>query len=133
MIPGPSFPAQFVQRVACAEDASRIRFVDDVASVDVPVEILDQLPLKNADRTDSPRLQRVLRSIRKNGYDNFEPIVVRIGRRGRWVVHDGGHRLTAARRVSTEFLVNLFHRRVFSIYFFVFKTPLSNTKLHIPE
>jgi ParB/Sulfiredoxin domain len=122
-----------VQRLRSAEDASTIEFVDDVANVEVPVEILDALPLKNADRSDGPRLRTVLRSIRRAGYDNFEPIRVRIGRRGRWVVHDGGHRLTAARRVAHEVLANLFGRKVRYVRFFLYKTPLSNSRIGEPE
>jgi hypothetical protein len=122
-----------LQRLVRAEDAEGIEFVDDLANVDVPIEILDKLPLKNADRSDSPRLQRVLRSIRKNGYDNFEPVLVRIGRRGRWVIHDGGHRVTAARRVAGELLANLFRRKVRSLHFKLYKTPLSNSRIGEPE
>lgn len=122
-----------VQRLKQAADADTIAFVDDVANVEVPIEILDALPLKNADRSDGPRLRTVLRSIRRGGYDNFEPIRVRIGRRGRWVVHDGGHRLTAARRVAHELVANLFGRKVRFVRFFLFKTPLSNSRIGEPE
>jgi len=128
-----STPAAATRRLRQVEDAASIEFVDDVANVEVPIELLDKLPLKNADRSDSPRLRSVLRSIRRNGYDNFEPIRVRIGRRGRWVVHDGGHRLTAARRVAGEVLANLFRRKVRFVHFFLFKTPLSNSRINEPE
>lgn len=121
------------QRLRRAEDADAIEFVDDVATVEVPIELLDTLPLKNADRSDSPRLRSVLRSIRRNGYDNFEPVRVRIGRRGRWVVHDGGHRLTAARRVARELLANLFRRKVRFVSVLLYRTPLSNSRLDEPE
>jgi hypothetical protein len=126
-------PAAPTQRLKQAEDAGAIEFVDDVANVEVPIEVLDQLPLKNADRSDGPRLRRVLRSIRRHGYDNFESVRVRIGRRGRWVVHDGGHRLTAARRVAGELMANLFRRKVRFVRFFLFKTPISNSRIGEPE
>lgn len=132
MVQDPHLAAP-VQRLSQAEDVDAIEFVDDVANVEVPVEMLDQLPLKNADRSDGPRLSTVLRSIRRGGYDNFEPIRARIGRRGRWVVHDGGHRLTAARRVSHELVANLFGRKVRFVRFFLFKTPLSNSRIDEPE
>lgn len=73
MVDGPRLVSS-VQRLKRAEDAGTIEFVGDVANVEVPVEILDALPLKNADRSDGPRLRAVLRSIRRGGYDNFEPI-----------------------------------------------------------
>jgi hypothetical protein len=49
------------------------------------------------------------------------------------VVHDGGHRLTAARRVAHELLANLFGRKVRFVRFFLFKTPLSNSRIGEPE
>jgi len=58
---------------------------------------------------------------------------VRLGRRGRWVIVDGGHRVTAARRVSKEFLTNLFGAKVKTIHFLLYKTPLTNTRLDEPE
>ena len=49
------------------------------------------------------------------------------------MVHDGGHRLTAARRVAHELLANLFGRKVRYVRFFLFKTPLSNSRIGEPE
>lgn len=113
------------QRVTRAEDLDKIVFVDDMAEVDVPVDALDILPLKNAERSDSARLRKLMHTIRFHGYSSVEPVIVRVGRQGRWVVVDGGHRLTAARRVAGEFFTNLFGRKVGDIHFLVYRTPLS--------
>ena len=83
----------------------------------------EKLPFKNEARGDSVRLDEVMRSIRRDGYNNAEPIVVRLGRRGRWVIVDGGHRLTAARRVSKELFTNLFGAKVRTISFLLYRTP----------
>lgn len=115
-----------VQQVTCREDLAKIRFVDNVAEVEVPIGALDILPLKNEDRSGSARLRHVEQAIRREGYNNLEPVVVRIGRRGRWVVVNGGHRLTAARRIAKEFWTNLLRRKVRSICFLVYRTPLSD-------
>jgi len=121
-----------IQHVKSPEDLDTLVFVDDVALVMVPVEMLDQLPLKGDFRSDGPRLRAVTNSIRRHGYNNFEPVIVRLGRRGRWVVVDGGHRLTAARIVSKEFFTNLFVKKVRNIYFILFRTPISNTRIDDP-
>ncbi len=126
-------PIPSVQRVESAEDLDRIQFFEDMAEIEVPVSVLDKLPFKNEERGDSVRLGMVMRSIRRDGYNNAEPIIVRLGRRGRWVIVDGGHRLTAARRVSREFFTNLFGEKVKTVYFLLYKTPLTNTRLDEPE
>ncbi len=113
------------RRVTSVEDLRHVTFVDDWAEVDVPVEALDHLPLVNADRLDSPRLRALMRSMRRFGYTSVKPIVARLGRKGRWVVLDGGHRITAARRVSREFWTNLFHKKVRMLQFQLLRTPHS--------
>lgn len=125
------FPAR--QRVERPEDLEKIIFVDDMAEIDVPIGAVDLLPLKNAERCDSPRLRRVMRSIRHKGYSSFDPVIVRLGRRGRWVVVDGGHRLTAARHVAKEVIANLFGPKVRYIHFLLYRTPLSETLLDEDE
>ena len=122
-------PIPSVQVVRSAEDLANVSFYRDMALIEVPVEALDSLPLKNDDREDDPRLKSVIQSIRSDGYNNMSPIKVRIGRRGNWVVVDGGHRLTAARKVAREFWPNLFGRKVRSLSFLVFRTPLSESLL----
>jgi hypothetical protein len=127
----PAIPG--VQWVETAADLDRVEFYEDMAEIEVPVAALDKLPFKNEDRGDSARLDIVMQSIRRDGYNNAEPIIVRLGRRGRWVIVDGGHRLTAARRVSKEILTNLFGRKVQTIHFLLYKTPLTNSRLNEPE
>ena len=122
-----------IQRVSSADDFEKIEFVEDMAMIEVPVECLDNLPFKNADRSKSARLRAVEKAIRVRGYDSLHPIIVRLGRRGRWVIVDGGHRVTAARRVAKEFFTNLFGKKVRNLHFLLYRTPLSNTRLGIPE
>jgi hypothetical protein len=122
-----------LQWVENADDLARVEFYQDMAEIEVPVASLDKLPFKNEDRGDSARLAMVMRSIRKHGYNNAVPIIVRLGRRGRWVIVDGGHRLTAARRVSKEFFTNFFRPKVTTVHFLLYKTPLTNTRLNEPE
>jgi len=122
-----------VQRVESAADLDHIQFYEEMAEIEVPVSALEKLPFKNEDRGDSVRLDMVMRSIRRDGYNNAEPIIVRLGRRGRWVIVDGGHRLTAARRVSKEFLTNLFSQKVKTVHFLLYRTPLTNSRLDEPE
>ena len=119
-------------RIRTEADFDRIPFDNGMAAVEVPAHLLDHIDMRDFDRGDSGRLSALLRSIRSNGYNPVEPIHVRIGRRGRWVIVDGGHRLTAARIVAREFWTNLFRRKVHSIYFLLFRTPLSNTRIDEP-
>ncbi|MGA7327718.1 MAG: ParB N-terminal domain-containing protein [Rhodomicrobium sp.] len=118
-----------VQWVESAADLDHIQFYEDMAEIEVPVSALNNLPFKNDDRGDSRRLGEVMRAIRRDGYNNAVPIIVRLGRRGRWVIVDGGHRLTAAKRVSKECLTNLWGRKVKTIHFLLYKTPLTNTRI----
>ena len=121
--------SQGVQRIASLDDLDHIVFTDGVAAVEAPAEMLDLIDFKNDQRMDSPRLATVEQSIREKGYQPLDPIIARIGRRGRWVIVDGGHRLTAARRVSHGFWANLFGPKVRNVYFLLFETPLSRSKL----
>lgn len=116
-------------RIRSPRDIDGIEFVDGVAEVEVPVELLDQIPLKNYERLDSPRLTTVLQSIRRDGYSSLEPIICRIGPLGNWVVIDGGHRITAAKRVHKELFTNLFGPKVGDLTFILFETPMSYSKL----
>ncbi len=126
-------PIPSVQWVESAADLSHLEFYEEMAEIEVPVSALGTLPFKNEDRGDSARLDLVMRAIRRDGYNNADPIIVRLGRRGRWVIVDGGHRLTAARRVSKEFLTNLFTKKVKTVHFLLYRTPLTNTRLDEPE
>jgi len=121
-----------VFRVREAADLDRIPFTDGMAAVEVPAHLLDDLELKNFERGESPRLAALERSIRARGYQPTEPITARVGRRGRWVVVDGGHRITAARHVLREFWTNLFGPKVETLYFVLFTDPESWTKVTPP-
>ncbi|MEL7049049.1 MAG: ParB N-terminal domain-containing protein [Pseudomonadota bacterium] len=118
-----------LHRVRDIADLARIEFVDGLAEVEVPIELVDQLPLKHDERNESPRLETVMRSIRAKGYSSLDPIVCRIGAKGRWVVIDGGHRLTAAQRVSKELWTNIWGRDLGDVTFFLYETDSSNSKL----
>ncbi|MFM1815423.1 MAG: hypothetical protein RLZ98_2118 [Pseudomonadota bacterium] len=116
-----------IQRITCPEDLQHLQFYDDMAAVVVPLGLLETLPLKNETRGESPRLEYVEEAIRREGYDCFEPIIVRIGRRGNWVIVNGGHRITAARNVSKEFWTNLWGPKVKELYFLVYRTSISDS------
>jgi hypothetical protein len=117
------------QRVATAADLDRIEFDETgVAAVTLPADLLPSIPFKNAEREESPRLDRVRRSIAGRGYDPTEPIVVRVGQKGKWVVVDGGHRLTAVRRILGSWWARLWSKRIGDLYFLLFLTPRSYTK-----
>ncbi|MEM7778115.1 MAG: ParB N-terminal domain-containing protein, partial [Pseudomonadota bacterium] len=120
-----------LQRVETAEDIARIVFVDDMAEIEVPIEAFDHLPLTNAHRDDSGRLSAVTSSIRWRGFDNFDRIIARLGRRGRLSIVNGGHRLTAARKVAKEWLPNLFRRKVTTVQMIVFRTANSGTMIGV--
>lgn len=104
-------------------DLGRIPFVDGLASVEVPVEFIADLPIRDFERGNSARLGAIETSIRNNGWQPLDPIIVRIGRKGRWVVVDGGHRLTAILRLRRGLLGRLFGPKIGSIYFVLFLTP----------
>lgn len=120
-------------RVRTVEDLDRIPFANGMAAVEVPAELLEHLELKHAERGDSERLQTLMRSIRSRGYEPIEPITARVGRRGRWIVINGGHRITAARRVMGEFWSNLFGKKINSFYFILFTNEDSWSKSQLPD
>lgn len=124
--------AQSVQYLRSADDIDGIVFEDGMAAVEVPLELLSQIRFKNHKRFDSPRLSAVIRSVRDRGYLPTDPIIARIGQKGRWIIVDGGHRLTAARRVSREFWTNLFGAKVRTLYFLLFETERSWAKVGRP-
>ncbi len=117
------------QKISSVADINDIEFVDGLAEVEVPVKLLSELPLKNHERSDSPRLISLLKRMRSEGYSSSEPVIVRVGRQGRWVVVDGGHRLTAADRISKEFWTNLIHKKIGPLIFYVYETPMSYSKM----
>jgi hypothetical protein len=117
------------QVLRSVNDVDKIEFVDGLAEVEVPIGLVARLPLKNHERRDSPRLRSLMASIRAKGYSSLEPIVVRVGRAGRWVVVDGGHRLTAAQLVAREYWANFFSPKVGRLSFLVYHTPLSYSRV----
>lgn len=118
-----------VQTIRTEADLDRIVFRDGMAAVEVPFALLDRIPFAGETRAPSPRLEAVIRSIRHRGYRPVDPIVCRIGMKGRWVVVDGGHRITAARAVGRSFWANLCRRKVRSLYFLIYTTPGSWSKV----
>ena len=125
--------APTIQRIRRKSDIARLRFDDGMAAVMVPGRMLSKIRFKNEVREDSPRLKAVERSIRRWGYQPRDPIVCRIGQKGRWIVVDGGHRLTAARRVAGGFWTNLFGPKVRDVYFVLFESERSWAKSGRPE
>lgn len=115
-------------RIEAEEDLRRIPFVDGMALVEVPARLLDRLSLKHGLRGPSQRLKALETSIRSKGFQPLEPIEIRIGKKGRWLVVNGGHRLTAARKVMGEFWSNLFGPKVETLYFVLFADELSWSK-----
>lgn len=120
-------------QILSEEDLHRIPFRDGVAAVELPARLLSSIDLKNDHRGDSPRLRALEKSIRSNGFQPLEPITARIGRKGRWVIVNGGHRLTAARKVMREFWPNLFGPKVEGFYFVLFLNPDSWRDVGVPD
>lgn len=118
-----------VQIVRTREDFDRIVFTDGVAAVEAPAELLRHIRFKNESRGEGPRLDAVIRSIRDRGYVPTEPIIARIGQKGKWVVVDGGHRLTALKRLAESLWTRLFHRKLGNVYFLLFETERSRAKM----
>jgi hypothetical protein len=125
----PPAHAPTIQNIESREDLQRLTFVDGVAAVMVAGEALRYIRFKNHRRGDSPRLRNVRQSIRDHGYNAADPIIARIGQKGRWIIIDGGHRVTAARQVSQEFFTNLCGQKVGDLYFILFTTQRSWSKV----
>jgi plastocyanin len=117
------------QRITRPEDLSTIVFSEEgMAAVMAPAELLDRIAFKNDQREESPRLAAVRRSIETHGYDPTQPIIVRVGQKGKWVVVDGGHRLTAVRQICGSWWKRTFCKRIGDLYFLLFLTPRSYAK-----
>lgn len=98
--------APSIIRIRSAEDLDNITFENGVAALEVPIELLPKIRFKNHRRQPSARLDAVKRSIRNHGWSPLEPIVARRSKKGKWVIMDGGHRVTAL----SEFLGGLAYR-----------------------
>lgn len=127
----PSAPVLF--RVTQPEDLQHLPFRGGITAVEMPVEFLRHVDLKNDHRGDSARLRALKRSIRRKGFRPVEPIIARVGRKGRWVIVDGGHRLTAVQQIMAEWWTALFGARITSLYFVLFTTEDSWSKVDPPE
>lgn len=114
-----------VQVIRSEEDLDHIRFDDDVAALEIRASLLDKVRFKNHRRGRSARLDAVVRSIRDKGYRPTEPIIARLGRKGRWVIVDGGHRITALRRLAGGLLARMapwaFRRDYGYVYVLLFR------------
>ncbi|MGF1553919.1 MAG: hypothetical protein ACFBWO_15675 [Paracoccaceae bacterium] len=127
--------APVLQRIGCVNDLHDIRFTDEgLAQVEVPIDLVDALPLVGATRGPGPRLRAMVSLMRARGAVPGGPIVCRIGMKGRWVVTDGGHRITAVRMLAQEFWARLFgRRRIERLQFLLYTTPQSWSKLRPPQ
>lgn len=110
-------PARLIRSL---DDLKTLDFVDGVAEVDVPIELVDQLPLIGEERPDTERLRRLVEIIRRDGYGGGPRIVIQLDHAGNWSIIDGGHRVTAARQVAREFWPNLFGRKVTTLQFVLY-------------
>ena len=128
-MPDTSARAPRVQYIATEAGLDEIEFTDGLAAVEIPFALLDRVPLSNEVRQPGPRLRRLKRAIRNEGFRPVDPIICRVGMKGRWVVVDGGHRITAAREVGRECWANLFGPKVRTLYFLLFTTSGSWSKL----
>ncbi|MCI4665443.1 MAG: ParB/RepB/Spo0J family partition protein [Neomegalonema sp.] len=91
--------------------------------------MLRKIRFKNAKRIGGPRLNAIVRSIRDRGYLPTDPIIARIGQKGKWVIVDGGHRLTALKLLLKSFWGRLMGRKYGNVYFLLFETERSWAKM----
>ncbi|WP_420404308.1 hypothetical protein [Nisaea sp.] len=98
------------------------------AEVDLTLDQIQKLHLINDDRgTDrqNDRFWRLVRAIRDHGYASSDPLHI-FYLDDSFVLVDGGHRLSAARKVAEEWLSNLFREKVHYISCLVTPGPLEN-------
>ena len=107
---GSNFPPDLLTRLAklplqhvrTRNDLDRIAFADGLATVAVEAPLLRHIRFKNARRNDAARIAALRSRIATYGYVGTTPIICRIGQKGKWVVVDGGHRLTALHQLYSE-------------------------------
>ncbi len=88
-----------LQRLTAPADLDGIVFEEGLATIEFSAELLPHIRFKNARRGDEARLETLMRRIERDGYVPLTPVICRIGRKGKWVVVDGGHRLSALKRL----------------------------------
>ena len=86
-----------LQRIERKRDLKRIAFTDGFALILFDARLIPEIRFKNDARADAARVRRLARVIAARGYDSSQPVVCRIGQKGKWIVVDGGHRLSALR------------------------------------
>ncbi|MGF1659543.1 MAG: ParB N-terminal domain-containing protein [Rubrimonas sp.] len=91
-----------LQRIATPHDLDNIAFDHGLATVEVDADLVPRIAFKNARRSDAARVAAMADRIAESGYRPLTPVICRIGRKGKWVVVDGGHRLSALRQLYSE-------------------------------
>ena len=100
------------------------------AEVDLTLDQIAKLHLVNDDRgteRQNDRFWRLVNAIRDNGYASSDPLKI-FYLDDSFVLVDGGHRLTAARKVASEWLSNLFREKVSYISCLVTEGPLEEER-----
>ncbi len=98
------------------------------AEVDLTLDQIQKLHLINDDRgmdRENERFWKLVRAIRDHGYASSDPLRI-FYLDDSFVLVDGGHRLTAARKVAQEWLSNLFREKVNYISCLVTEGPLQD-------
>jgi len=98
------------------------------AEVDLTLDQIQKLHLINDDRgmdRENERFWKLVRAIRDHGYASSDPLRI-FYLDDSFVLVDGGHRLTAARKVAEEWLSNLFREKVHYISCLVTEGPLQD-------
>lgn len=91
-----------MQRLAKPADLDNIVFDHGLATVEVDADLIPRIAFKNAVREDAARVGRLAERIARDGFRPVTPVICRIGRKGKWVVVDGGHRLSALKLLYDE-------------------------------
>jgi hypothetical protein len=104
-----------LQHLSRPGDLDRIRFSDGLATVSVDATLLPRIRFKNARRNDLARVADLRRRIATHGYIPTTPVICRIGQKGKWIVVDGGHRLTALRQLYRDSLRYRLARRAWRL------------------
>lgn len=93
-----------IQLLRTRHDLRTIAYTDGIATVMIDAPLLQYVRFKNAKRHDPARLRRLREQIATRGYVPTTPVICRIGQKGKWIVVDGGHRLTALHQLYRKSL-----------------------------